>query len=109
MEICCNNCWSPIEEKAFKTPCLHVYCVTCASDLFSRSKYTSCLVCSTNINCSEDLVEFQIVGGPIPDTQLNELQSMLLAVTAANGINWMSRQLELLTKFETTQYKGSLS
>lgn len=51
-------------------------------------------------------MEFQIVGGPIPDNQLIELQGMLLAVAVSNGCQWLSRQLEMLHRFQMTQLQG---
>lgn len=106
MDICCNSCWSNVSEKAFRTSCLHVFCSTCAQEVFSRNQFTSCPVCSSNVNSNEDIKEFQVVGGPIPEPQLIELQNMLFAVATANGSHWISRQLEVLGKFHIAQLEG---
>lgn len=104
MEIICNKCWQGVQEKAYRIPCQHVFCETCIHHQFSSK--LKCPVCSFAAKSLNSVREFQVVGGPIPDNQLESLEDMVVSVYVANGHRWLADQLEGLHKFELLQMQG---
>jgi len=63
-------------------------------------------VCRRNVKSTSEIVEVQVVDRPIPDSELQTVQNMLLTIASANGAQWISHQADLNRKILEIQYDG---
>jgi hypothetical protein len=106
--LVCNACWTKISEKAFRTSCDHCFCAKCEASEVLLQRDRVCPLCSKKLHSqqNDDVVEFQVVGGPVLDSQLVELKSMMLAVAFANGNSFFLSFIQSIHAFEKVQGEG---
>lgn len=104
-DVFCNECWEEVGDKAFRLPCSHLFCEGCTNRQLSLSG--RCPFCSKDFGTG-DVLEFQIVGSRVNETELRELRAMLHAVGVANGAAYVEELARQVVELEKEQLEGAL-
>ena len=106
MDLLCNQCSGRLANKAYRfAACDHVACERCVGEWTRAGSGAAarCGACGAGVDLRRGRVAFQVVGGAIPEDQLSDVQSTLLAVAVANGGGALDTIAADLRRFERAQ------